>query len=50
MSAEIASADRPAPDGLGRHHPSEAVGAELVTAVGPLLGAQVGEFLRLRGR
>ena len=25
------------------------VGAELVTAVGPLLGAQVGEFLRLRG-
>ena len=24
--------------------------AELVTAVGPLLGAQVGEFLRLRGR
>ena len=26
------------------------VGAELVTAVGPLLGAQVGEFLRLRGR
>jgi len=25
-------------------------GAELVTAVGPLLGAQVGEFLRLRGR
>src|ERR671936_330258 len=23
---------------------------ELVTAVGPLLGAQVGEFLRLRGR
>src|SRR5260370_13735645 len=26
------------------------VGAELVTAVGPLLGAQVGEFLPLRGR
>ena len=26
------------------------VGAELITAVGPLLGAQVGEFLRLRGR
>ena len=26
------------------------VGAELVTAVGPLLGAQVGEFLRLTGR
>ena len=25
-------------------------GAELVTAVGPLLGAQPGEFLRLRGR
>ena len=25
-------------------------GAELVTAVGPLLGAQVGEFLRLTGR
>ena len=25
-------------------------GPELVTAVGPLLGAQVGEFLRLRGR
>ena len=25
-------------------------GAELVTAVGPLLGAQVAEFLRLRGR
>jgi exodeoxyribonuclease V alpha subunit len=25
-------------------------GSELVTAVGPLLGAQVGEFLRLRGR
>jgi exodeoxyribonuclease V alpha subunit len=25
-------------------------GAELATAVGPLLGAQVGEFLRLRGR
>ena len=25
-------------------------GAELVTVVGPLLGAQVGEFLRLRGR
>ncbi len=25
-------------------------GADLVTAVGPLLGAQVGEFLRLRGR
>jgi exodeoxyribonuclease V alpha subunit len=28
----------------------ERSGAELVTAVGPLLGAQVGEFLRLRGR
>ncbi len=26
------------------------VGTELITAVGPLLGAQVGEFLRLRGR
>ena len=26
------------------------VGAELVTAVGPLLGAQIGEFLRLSGR
>src|SRR5260370_3822999 len=26
------------------------VGGELVTAVGPLLGAQVGEFLRVRGR
>ena len=25
-------------------------GEELVTAVGPLLGAQIGEFLRLRGR
>jgi exodeoxyribonuclease V alpha subunit len=25
-------------------------GADLITAVGPLLGAQVGEFLRLRGR
>src|SRR5207244_8042995 len=25
-------------------------GAELVTAAGPLLGAQIGEFLRLRGR
>ena len=25
-------------------------GTELVTAVGPLLGAQIGEFLRLRGR
>ena len=28
----------------------ERAGAELVTAVGPLLGAQVGEFLRLCGR
>ena len=28
----------------------ERVGADLVTAVGPLLGAQIGEFLRLRGR
>src|ERR1700730_7155355 len=28
----------------------ERAGAELVTAVGSLLGAQVGEFLRLRGR
>jgi exodeoxyribonuclease V alpha subunit len=28
----------------------ERAGAELVTAVGPLLGAQVGEFLRLTGR
>src|SRR5579859_7012130 len=28
----------------------ERAGGELVTAVGPLLGAQVGEFLRLRGR
>jgi hypothetical protein len=26
----------------------ERAGSELVTAVGPLLGAQVGEFLRLR--
>ena len=26
------------------------VGGDLVTAVGPLLGAQIGEFLRLRGR
>ena len=25
-------------------------GAELITAVGPLLGDQIGEFLRLRGR
>src|SRR5690349_22516330 len=25
-------------------------GAELITAVGPLLGAQIGEFIRLRGR
>jgi len=25
-------------------------GADLITAVGPLLGAQIGEFLRLRGR
>src|ERR1700741_1647268 len=25
-------------------------GGELITAVGPLLGAQIGEFLRLRGR
>src|SRR6266550_739662 len=25
-------------------------GAELITAVGPLLGAQIGEFFRLRGR
>src|SRR5579863_6195480 len=28
----------------------ERSGSDLVTAVGPLLGAQVGEFLRLRGR
>ena len=28
----------------------ERTGTELVTAVGPLLGAQIGEFLRLRGR
>jgi exodeoxyribonuclease V alpha subunit len=28
----------------------ERAGGELVTAVGPLLGAQIGEFLRLRGR
>src|SRR6185503_8249111 len=28
----------------------ERAGADLVTAVGPLLGAQIGEFLRLRGR
>src|SRR5438874_9952202 len=28
----------------------ERAGSELVTAVGPLLGAQIGEFLRLRGR
>ena len=28
----------------------ERAGAELITAVGPLLGAQIGEFLRLRGR
>ena len=28
----------------------ERSGAELITAVGPLLGAQVGEFLRLHGR
>ena len=28
----------------------EGGGADLVTAVGPLLGAQIGEFLRLRGR
>jgi exodeoxyribonuclease V alpha subunit len=29
---------------------TERAGPELITAVGPLLGAQVGEFLRLRGR
>jgi exodeoxyribonuclease V alpha subunit len=28
----------------------EGGGADLVTAVGPLLCAQIGEFLRLRGR
>jgi exodeoxyribonuclease V alpha subunit len=28
----------------------ERAGSDLVTAVGPLLGAQIGEFLRLRGR
>jgi hypothetical protein len=28
----------------------QACGVDLVTAVGPLLGAQIGEFLRLRGR
>src|ERR1700748_3412148 len=28
----------------------ERAGGELVTAVGPLLGAQIGESLRLRGR
>ena len=30
--------------------PPERGGAELITAVGLLLGAQIGEFLRLRGR
>jgi exodeoxyribonuclease V alpha subunit len=40
---------RIAPDrGTGRGPVSAAT--ELVTAVGPLLGAQVGESLRLRGR
>src|SRR5690242_11825338 len=40
---------RVAPDrGTGRGPVS--AGTELVTAVGPLLGAQVGESLRLRGR
>jgi len=35
---------------IARIAPERAGGADLVTAVGPLLGAQVGEFLRLRGR
>src|SRR5438046_41027 len=37
------------PVGLEQAGPRRA-GADLVTAVGPLLGAQIGEFLRLRGR
>ncbi len=36
--------------GEGEARKPSAGGADLVTAVGPLLGAQVGEFLRLRGR
>ena len=36
--------------GEGEARKPYAGGADLVTAVGPLLGAQVGEFLRLRGR
>src|SRR5580698_2440449 len=36
--------------GEGEARKLSAGGAELVTAVGSLLGAQVGEFLRLRGR
>src|SRR6266513_2507827 len=35
---------------IARIAPERADGAELITAVGPLLGAQIGEFLRLRGR
>jgi exodeoxyribonuclease V alpha subunit len=35
---------------IARIAPEHGGGADLVTAVGPLLGAQVGEFLRLRGR
>jgi exodeoxyribonuclease V alpha subunit len=35
---------------IARIAPERKGGGELVTAVGPLLGAQVGEFLRLRGR
>ena len=40
---------RVAPD-RGTGHGPVSAGTELVTAVGPLLGAQVGESLRLRGR
>ena len=35
---------------IARIAPEHGGGADLITAVGPLLGAQVGEFLRLRGR
>ena len=35
---------------IARIAPERGSGGELVTAVGPLLGAQVGEFLRLHGR
>jgi exodeoxyribonuclease V alpha subunit len=35
---------------IARIAPERGAGADLITAVGPLLGAQVGEFLRLRGR